>query len=48
VVRPGVTDREVRERISSYLINHSEFAGRPAMLPYARIVGYETREQDNP
>lgn len=43
-VQPGVSDAEVQRRINSYLINHSEFAGRPAMLPYARIVGYETTE----
>ncbi len=46
-VQPGVSDAEVQRRINSYLINHSEFAGRPAMLPYARIVGYETSESSS-
>ncbi len=27
--------------LSSYLVNHAEYAGSQAMIPYARIVGYD-------
>jgi sigma-E factor negative regulatory protein RseA len=40
-VKQGVTNQEVEQRINRYLVNHSEFASRPGVLPHARIVGYE-------
>ena len=36
--------RQVRERLNEYLVNHSEYAasgGIPGMQPYVRIVGYD-------
>lgn len=36
--------RQVRERLNEYLVNHSEYAasgGMPGMQPYVRIVGYD-------
>ncbi len=43
-VKQGVSNEEVEQRINRYLVNHSEFASRPGVLPHARIVGYEQSE----
>ncbi|MDX1334732.1 MAG: sigma-E factor negative regulatory protein [Gammaproteobacteria bacterium] len=40
-----VSSEEVQQRINRYLINHSEYASRPGVLPHARIVGYEQAGQ---
>jgi len=40
-VKAGVSTEEVQQRINRYLVNHSEYATHPGVLPYARIVGYE-------
>jgi sigma-E factor negative regulatory protein RseA len=44
-VQQGVSSEEVQQRINRYLVNHSEYASRPGMLPHARIVGYEQANQ---
>jgi sigma-E factor negative regulatory protein RseA len=44
-VQQGVSSEEVQQRINRYLVNHSEYASRPGMLPHARIVGYEQADQ---
>lgn len=44
-IQEGVSSEEVQRRINRYLVNHSEYATRPGVLPYARIVGYEQAEQ---
>ena len=32
-------------RLNSYLVNHAEYASRRSMIPYARLVGYNTNQQ---
>jgi sigma-E factor negative regulatory protein RseA len=44
-VKAGVSSEEVQQRINRYLVNHSEYATHPGVLPYARIVGYEQSAQ---
>jgi sigma-E factor negative regulatory protein RseA len=44
-VKAGVSSEEVQQRINRYLVNHSEYATHPGVLPYARIVGYEKSAQ---
>jgi sigma-E factor negative regulatory protein RseA len=45
IVKEGVSSSEVQQRINRYLVNHSEFATHPGVLPYARIVGYEQTQE---
>lgn len=44
--RWNVEPRSVETRLNTYLVNHSEYAGYgvQGMLPYARIVGYDTSQ----
>ena len=46
--RWDVNRRSVEERLNSYLVDHSEYVGYgvQGMLPYARIVGYDTDGQE--
>lgn len=44
-LKEGVSTKEVQQRINRYLVNHSEFATNPGVLPYARIVGYEQTQE---
>lgn len=36
-----VLDRGVKERLNTYLVNHTEYINMPGMLRYGRIVFYE-------
>ena len=44
--RWNVQRRSVEDRLNGYLVNHNEYAGYgvQGMLPYARIVGYDTSQ----
>lgn len=37
-----VTEREVEERLNTYLIDHNEFAGTSGVFSYGRVVSYGT------
>jgi len=46
---PAVSHIEARSRLNRYLVNYNEYratAGMQVMLPYVRIVAYETDEQE--
>ena len=46
---PVATHIDAGSRLNRYLVNHNEYranAGMQAMLPYVRIVSYETEEQE--
>jgi sigma-E factor negative regulatory protein RseA len=40
--RWAVLEPEVKERLNTYLVNHTEYVDMPGMLRYGRIVSYES------
>lgn len=40
--RWAVLEPDVKERLNTYLVNHTEYVDMPSMLRYGRIVSYES------